>query len=205
MWGTTSSTLKDGNWYADDDTISYPQLTIKVISSRPRRDDFFFIINKIPTFVNPVLTTGSARRSRHSCTPSQRRSSLHPATLVSAPRCVRLCSQQRLYLLPRALTVGIGVATLQGDDARTCGEGLGRSTVAHFARKVRGTNIGAAKHGLKIQQSHAPERWSCSLRVRGPHFASKVSYNAGAATDDCAGQRKSPLRGHYRQLLIFLF
>ena len=75
------------------------------------------------------------------------------------------------------------------------GEGLGRSTVAHFARKVRGTNIVAAKHGLKIQQSHAPERWSCSLRVRGPHFASKVSYNAGAATDDCAGQRKSPRRG----------
>lgn len=92
MWETTSSTLKDGNWYADDDTISYPQLTIKVISSRPRRDDFFFIINKIPTSVNPILTTGSARRSRHSCTPSLRRPSLHPATLVSAPRCVRLCS-----------------------------------------------------------------------------------------------------------------
>ena len=104
-------------------------------------------------------------------TPSQRRPSLHPATLVSAPRCVRLCSQRRLCLLPRALTVGIG---------------LRRSTVAHFARKVRGTNIGAAKHGLKIQQSNALERWSCSLRVRGPHFASKVSYNAGAATDDCA-------------------
>ena len=34
---------------------------------------------------------------------------------------------------------------------------------------------------LKIQQSYAPERWSCSLRVRGPHFASKVSYSAGAA------------------------
>ena len=49
-----------------------------------------------------------------------------------------------------------------------------------------GTNIVAAKHELKIQQSHAPERWSCSLRVRGPHFASKVSYNAGAATDDYA-------------------
>ena len=42
---------------------------------------------------------------------------------------------------------------------------------------------------LKIQQSHGPERWPYSLRVRGPHFASKVSYNAGAATDDCAGQR----------------
>ena len=65
-------------------------------------------------------------------------------------------------------------------DARTFGGGLRRSTVAHFARKVRGTNIAAAKHDLKIQQSHAPERWSCSLRVRGPHFASKVSYNAGA-------------------------
>ena len=51
---------------------------------------------------------------------------------------------------------------------------------------------------LKIQQSNAPERWSCSLRVRGPHFASKVSYNAGAATDDCAGLCKSPLRGRYR-------
>ena len=35
------------------------------------------------------------------------------------------------------------------------GEGLRRSTVAHFARKVRGTNIAAAKHELKIQQSHA--------------------------------------------------
>ena len=49
-----------------------------------------------------------------------------------------------------------------------------------------GEGIAAAKHGLKIQQSHAPERWPYSLRVRGPHFASKVSYNAGAATDDNA-------------------
>ena len=32
-----------------------------------------------------------------------------------------------------------------------------------------------------------PERWTYSIRVRGPHFASKVSYNAGAATDDDAG------------------
>ena len=28
---------------------------------------------------------------------------------------------------------------------------LRRSTVAHFARKVRGVNIAAAKHELKIQ------------------------------------------------------
>ena len=52
-----------------------------------------------------------------------------------------------------------------------------------------GEGIATAKHGLKIQQSHAPERWPYSLRVRGPHFASKVSYNAGAATDDCVGLR----------------
>ena len=64
---------------------------------------------------------------------------------------------------------------------RTFGEALRRSTVAHFACKVRGTNIVAAKHGLKIQQSHAPEHWPCSLRVRGPHFARNVSYSAGAA------------------------
>ena len=81
--------------------------------------------------------------------------------------------------------------------ARTFGGGLGRSIVAHFARKVRGGEY-CGGQALKIQQSHAPERWSCSLRVRGPHFASKVSYNAGAATDDCAGQRKYPLRGRYR-------
>ena len=36
--------------------------------------------------------------------------------------------------------------------ARTFGGGLGRSTVAHFARKVRGANIVAAKHELKIHK-----------------------------------------------------
>ena len=42
---------------------------------------------------------------------------------------------------------------------------------------------------LKIQRRYALKRWLYSLRVRGPHFASKVSYNAGAATDDCVGLR----------------
>ena len=36
-----------------------------------------------------------------------------------------------------------------------------------------------------------------------PHFASKVSYNAGAATSDCVDQRKFPLRGCYRRPFIF--
>ena len=78
-----------------------------------------------------------------------------------------------------------------------------RSTVAHFACKVRGDEFCGDQARLIIQQSHALERWPCSLRVRGPHFASKVSYNAGAATDDCAAQRKSPLRGCCRRPFIF--
>ena len=49
-----------------------------------------------------------------------------------------------------------------------------------------GDKYWVAKHGMKIQQSNSPERWTCSLHVRAPHFASKVSYSAGAATDDCA-------------------
>ena len=51
---------------------------------------------------------------------------------------------------------------------------------------------------LKIQRRYALKRWLYSLHVRGPHFASKVSYNAGAATDDYAGQCKTPLRGRCR-------
>ena len=74
----------------------------------------------------------------------------------------------------------------------------GAKHCSSLCSQSEGANIAAAKHELKIQQSHAPKRWSCSLRVRGPHFASKVSYNAGAATDGYAGQRKSPLRGRCR-------
>ena len=44
------------------------------------------------------------------------------------------------------------------------------------------------------------ERWSYSLRARGPHFASKVSYNAGAATDDYAGQIKAELVFHNKSV-----
>ena len=51
---------------------------------------------------------------------------------------------------------------------------------------------------LKIQRRYALKRWLISLRVRGPHFASKVSYNAGAAIDVYAGQCKTPLRGRCR-------
>ena len=48
---------------------------------------------------------------------------------------------------------------------------------------------------LKIQNSQGPTRWPCSLRVRGPHFASKVSYSAGAATALSAALRGlSPIK-----------
>ena len=43
-------------------------------------------------------------------------------------------------------------ATFFLPDFRTFGGSLGRSTVAHFARKVRGANIVAAKHELKIHK-----------------------------------------------------
>ena len=81
-----------------------------------------------------------------------------------------------------------------------------RSEAKHcssLCSQSEGANIVTTKHGLKIQQSYASERWPCSLRVRGPHFASKVSYNAGAATSDCVDQRKSPLRGCCRQHFTF--
>ena len=101
------------------------------------------------------------------------------------------CSKSR-KISERFLTKWHGDIATRGA-SRTFGEGLGRSTVAHFARKVRGANIAAAKHELKIQRRYAPERWLYSLHVRGPHFASKVSYNAGAATDDYAGPQTYPL------------
>ena len=52
--------------------------------------------------------------------------------------------------------------------ARTFGGGLRRSTVAHFACKVRGTNIVAGKHAQKIQQGHAPvfRHMSVALTLR---------------------------------------
>ena len=115
-----------------------------------------------------------------------------PRALAIFATCSWLrCSKSR-KISARFLTKWHGDIATRGA-SRTFGEGLRRSTVAHFARKVRGTSIVAAKHELKIQRRYAPERWLYSLRVRGPHFASKVSYNAGAATDDYAGPQTSPL------------
>ena len=50
-----------------------------------------------------------------------------------------------LWMVFKIQKKGCDIATRGA--ARTFGEGLGRSTVAHFARKVRGTNIVADKHG----------------------------------------------------------
>ena len=102
---------------------------------------------------------------------SQRRSSLLPATVVSAPTC----ADSRYW---------------RGDTTRgRCADMWRRSEAKHCSSlclQSEGDKYWAAKHGMKIQQSNSPERWTCSLRVRAPHFASKVSYSAGAATDDCA-------------------
>ena len=129
------------------------------------------------------------------------RSSLHPATLVSAPACAdsrywrgakhcsSLCSQsegdeywadkhglkiQQSYGPERRHVRYVFVALIE---AKHC---------SSLCLQSEGDKYWVAKHGMKIQQSNSPERWTCSLHVRAPHFASKVSYSAGAATDDCA-------------------
>ena len=56
----------------------------------------------------------------------------------------------------------------------------------------------ADKHELKIHKVMPQSAGHVRYVFVGPHFASKVSYNAGAATDDGVGQCKSPLRGRYR-------
>ena len=55
---------------------------------------------------------------------------------------------------------------------RTFGGGLRRSTVAHFACKVRGTNKVVAKHAQKIQQGHAPDFRHASVSLINSCFNS---------------------------------
>ena len=76
--------------------------------------------------------------------------------------------------------------------------------VAKERDEGRGDEYCGGQATLKIQQGHGPKRWPCSLRVRGPHFASKVSYNAGAATDDCAGQCKYQ-KGVHQKIPMYTF
>jgi hypothetical protein len=72
-----------------------------------------------------------------------------------------------VFKIQKKLCAVLGQIAWRCGAARTFGEGLRRSTVAHFARKV--------------------------------------SYNAGASTDDYVGQRKSTLRGRCCQYLVFYF
>ena len=76
-----------------------------------------------------------------------------------------------------------------------------RSEAQHcssLCSQSEGNEYSGGQTRLKIQRRYALKRRPYSLRVRGPHFASKVSYNAGAATDDYAGKCKTPLRGRCR-------
>ena len=59
-----------------------------------------------------------------------------------------------------------------------------RSEAQHcssLCSQSEGNEYSGGQTRLKIQRRYALKRWLYSLRVRGPHFASKVSYNAGAA------------------------
>ena len=53
--------------------------------------------------------------------------------------------------------------------AELCNEPCGASIVAHFARKVRGTNLWRIMQRIQL---------SPHFHLRAPHFASKVSYSA---------------------------
>ena len=88
--------------------------------------------------------------------------------------------------------LGVGLPLLLSNDG---GVFLRRQHCSSLCSQSEGDEYCGGQTRLKIQQSHGPKRWPYSLRVRGPHFASKVSYNAGASTDDYAGQRESPQRG----------
>ena len=81
------------------------------------------------------------------------------------------------------------IAVLRHNNKRRCANTRRRSEAKHCSSlclQSEGDEYCGGQTRLKIQQSHGPEHWPYSLRVRGPHFASKVSYNAGAATDDYA-------------------
>ena len=83
-----------------------------------------------------------------------------------------------------------------------------RSEAQHcssLCSQSEGNEYSGGQTRLKIQRRYALKRWPYSLRVRGPHFASKVSYKAGAATDDYVGQCKTPLRGRCRLFANLIF
>ena len=107
-------------------------------------------------------------------------SALHAGadTAAHRPSDARLCTKIRSFLLPATVVSAPACA-----DSRYW---RGAKHCSSLCSQSEGDKYWVAKHGMKIQQSNSPERWTCSLRVRGPHFASKVSYSAGAATDDCA-------------------
>ena len=67
---------------------------------------------------------------------------------------------------------------------RRCANIRRRSEAQHcssLCSQSEGDEYCGGQTRLKIQRSHALKRWPYSLRVRPPHFASKVSYNASAS------------------------
>ena len=136
-------------------------------------------------FFSPLLSL-----SQRHITKAEQRFLLHslylPAnagrcTTERRPACGRTSSHVRSYLVPRSLTSKESVVFLL---RLRCNRLLRRQHCSSLCLQSEGERILWRTNTAKIQQSHAPKRWPYSLRVRCPHFASKVSYNAGAATDD---------------------
>ena len=137
-------------------------------------------------------------------------------TLLRRQHCSSLCSQSEGDDFLGILR-GAGLNVFRDVSVALT---LGRSTVAHFARKVRGTIFGASFAALvqtfsrRVRGPHFAAQHCSSLcsqsergdflgvfrgagpkrfsrRVRGPHFASKVSYSASPQS---RAPRKSLLR-----------
>ena len=89
-----------------------------------------------------------------------------------------LTGRRRLCTDTQGVALGYGGVALSGRHiphkirhlaAELCNEPCGASTVAHFARKVRGTNLWRIMQRIQL---------SPHFHLRAPHFASKVSYSA---------------------------
>ena len=87
---------------------------------------------------------------------------------ASGSRCNRLCSQIRSRLLPDSVA-----------SAPRFGRVCSLMRMRLLPRSLPSLRIGLREWGERGRE--CGWRFKCLLRVRGPHFASKVSYRAGAA------------------------
>ena len=105
-----------------------------------------------------------------------------------------LTGRRRLCTDTQGVALGYGGVALSGRHiphkirhlaAELCNEPCGASIVAHFARKVRGTNLWRIMQRIQL---------SPHFHLRAPHFASKVSYSASRQSElQCFAAKRAML------------